>query len=677
MKYYNRLLLILFLMSALTVSAQQNVNMKFGKPTKEEMEMTVYSPDPDAEAVVLCRLTDVEYTVQTSSFLVDYREKCRIKVLKPNGVRFAKVVVPYQMNMSVGNNITGLRTSFMTIPMDRVSGNSSFQEQDGPMSEGVFGTDGDEMVEDIKAVAFNQEGSKLVKTSLKKSDIVKTKIDEQNYLVEFTVPNVKVGTVIEYEYNIHSQLFWELRDWYAQCEIPVVYAKLDMNIPNYLIFNIEDHGIQRLTYTCTVGSLKYKVESDPLANPMSVNTNHYIYVGSDLIGMPKDDYVWNAQDYWAGITAELKQYRLRGMNQLDYAKTWEQIDDMILNSDDLGLHLNDHSPLASELKASKVEEISDLRERVATVYQLVMGKVKWNGKYELSPALTSETLKKGEGSNADINILLIQSLHDAGLNAAPVMLRTRDLGLLPYNFPSIRKLSTFLVGVILPTGGNVYLDASSKNGYLNVLPEVMLVERARLVQKGNKSQWVNLQKLQRSQKNTVINVTLTPDGKLSGKQTTRYEGLAAAQYREKAGINEFTPEANEEVELSLQGDVSDGKITVCPFKNPPLENNPFNASKRLMPVEFPCISTERIVINITLPEGYTMESKPQNTIVSTPDKGLDGRYVTSETEGKAHVQYLFNVNSLSHSEKNYSDLRQIFEMFINYGKTPLIFKKKG
>lgn len=677
MKYYKKLLFILFLMFALTVSAQQNVNMKFGKPTKEEMEMTEYSLDPDAEAVVLCRLTDVEYTVQTSSFLVDYHEKCRIKVLKPDGARFAKVVVPYQMNMSVGNNITGLRTSFMTIPMDRVSGNSSFQEQDGPMSEGVFGTDGDEMVEDIKATAFNLEGGKVVKTSLKKSTIVKTKIDEQNYLVEFTVPNVKVGTVIEYEYNIHSQLFWELRDWYAQCEIPVIYAKLDMNIPNYLIFNIEDHGIQRLTYTCTVGSLKYKVESDPLANPMSVNTNHYVYIGRDLIGMPKDDYVWNAQDHCAGITAELKQYRLRGMNQMDYAKTWEQIDDMILNSDDLGLHLNDHSPLANELKESKIEEIADLRERVTAVYKLVMGKVKWNGKYDLSPAPVSETLKKGEGSNADINLLLIQSLHDAGLNAAPVMLRTRDLGLLPYNFPSIRKLSTFLVGVIMPTGGNVYLDASSKNGYLNVLPEVMLVERARLVQKENKSQWVNLQKLLRSQKNTVITATLTPDGKLSGKRTTRYEGLAVAQYREKAGINEFAPEATEEVEFTLQGDVSDGKISLCPFKNPPLESNPFNASKRLMPVEFPCISTERTVINITLPEGYTMESKPQSTIVSTPDKGLDGRYVTSESEGKAHVQYLFNVNSLSHSEKNYSDLRQIFDMFINYGKTPLIFKKNS
>ena len=464
-------------------AAAQDVNMKFGKPTQEEMQMTTYEKEPGAEAVVLCRLTNVEYTVQTTSFLVDYREKWRIKVLKPSGARFAKVVVPYQRNMSVGNNIGGLTITGFALPKPGGSSDSYFEGEPGSMTEGVFGTDADESVEDIKATAFNLEGGKVVKTSLKKSEIVNKKIDEHNYQVEFTIPNVKEGTVIEYEYNVHSQVFWELRDWYAQCEIPVAYAKLDMNIPNYLIFNIEDHGIQRLSYTCTAGSLKFKIVSDPLANPMTVMTNHYVYVGRDLIGMPKDDYVWNAQDYWAGITAELKLYRLPGMSQMDYAKTWEQIDEMILSSDDLGIHLGDHSPLANELKEAKIGDIANPRERVAAVYKLVMDKVKWNGKYALSPALTSETLKKGEGSNADINLLLIQSLQDVGLTAAPVVLRTRDLGQLPYNFPSIRKLSTYLVGVVMPTGGNMYLDASNKNGWLNVLPEVMLVDRARMVRK--------------------------------------------------------------------------------------------------------------------------------------------------------------------------------------------------
>ena len=651
-------LFVLLVWPFMTVTAQNDVNMKFGKPTKEEMEMTVYGAEPNADAVVLCRLTNVEYTVQTNSFLVDYLEKFRVKVLKTSGARFAKVVIPYKQNMSVGNNIGGLKITGFALPKPGGSSDSYFEDQAGSMTEGVFGTDGDEMVEDIKATAFNLEGGKVVKTNLKKSDIVKKKIDDQNYQVEFTVPNVKEGTVIEYEYKIHSQLFWELRDWYAQCEIPMVYAKLDMNIPSYLIFNIEDHGIQRLTYTCTVGSLQFKVVSDPLANPMKVSTNHYVYIGRNLMGMPKDDYVWCPQDYWAGITAELKTYRLPGMNQMDYAKTWDQIDEMILSSDDLGIRLSDHSPLANELKEAKVEDIANLRERVAAVYKLVMSKVKWNGKYEISPAMPSETLKKGGGSNADINLLLIQSLHDAGLQAAPVMLRTRDLGQLPYNFPSVRKLSTFIVGVIMPSGGNVYLDASNKNGWLNMLPEVMLVEKARLVQKDKKSVWVNLQNVSKSERNTIIDARLSADGTLSGKQTTRNEGGETV-----------------ESDYTKKGQVADGQISICPFPDKMIEN-PFTAETRKMPVEFPYIGSDRIIITITLPEGYMVDGETRNTTITTPDKGIEGRILTTISEGRVQLSYQFSINKIGHSEKNYADLRQIFDMLSKYASEQLIIKKK-
>jgi hypothetical protein len=367
--------------------------------------------------------------------------------------------------------------------------------------------------------------------------------------------------------------------------------------------------------------------------------------------------VWNAQDHWAGITAELKQYRLPGAAQMDYARTWEQIDEMILTSDDLGIHLNDHSPLASELKEAKIEEITNPRERVAAVYKLVMSKVKWNGKYELSPAPVAETLKKGEGSNADINLLLIQSLHEVGLTAAPVMLRTRDLGLLPYNFPSFSKLSTFLVGVVMPSGGNLYLDASNKNGWLNMLPEVMLVEKARLVQKGNKSQWVNLQKESKAERSTVIDAKLSADGTLSGKQTTRNEGGETV-----------------ESEYTKKGQVSDGVISICPFPDKLIEN-PFTAETRKMPVEFPCIGSNRVVITFALPEGYTIVGEPRNTTVLTPDKGVEGRIHTTFGEGRVQMSCQFSINKLSHSEKNYADLRQIFDMLSKYTSEQLSIKK--
>lgn len=484
-------LFVLLFWPACMMMAQDKVNMKFGKPTKEEMQMTTYEAEPDAEAVVLCRLTDVEYSIQQTGYLVDYREKVRIKVLKPSGVRYAKVVVPFLKNTPIDNRNSSSKKVLKVDATDNNSVSSSFEEQAGAMTTADLDRYSEESVEDVKATAYNLQGSKVVKSVLKKGAFVETKIDDQHYQVEFTVPDVKEGTVIEYEYTLHSELFWLLHDWFAQCEIPVVYAKLDMNIPRYLLFNLEEHGVQRLITSCESGTMRFKLESDPLAAQTVVPSNHYISVGRNLKGMKQGNGVWSMQDNCAGITALLKHYSMRGAAVVDYTRTWEQIDEMVLKSDDLGKQLQEHSPLAAELKETKIEEIADMRQRAEAVAKLVLSKVEWNGRYEMSPANTEETLKNGGGSNVDINMLLLQSLQDVGLNAAPVMLRMRNQGVLTMDYPSVQKYTTFIVGVVLPQG-NLYLDASSADGHFNALPELLQVEKARLVLKEKRCQWVKL-----------------------------------------------------------------------------------------------------------------------------------------------------------------------------------------
>ncbi len=484
-------LFVLLFWPACMMMAQDKVNMKFGKPTKEEMQMTTYEAEPDAEAVVLCRLTDVEYSIQQTGYLVDYREKVRIKVLKPSGVRYAKVVVPFLKNTPIDNRNSSSKMLLKVDATDNNSVSSSFEEQAGAMTTADLDRYSEESVEDVKATAYNLQGSKVVKSVLKKGAFVETKIDDQHYQVEFTVPDVKEGTVIEYEYTLHSELFWLLHDWFAQCEIPVVYAKLDMNIPRYLLFNLEEHGVQRLITSCESGTMRFKLESDPLAAQTVVPSNHYISVGRNLKGMKQGNGVWSMQDNCAGITALLKHYSMRGAAVVDYTRTWEQIDEMVLKSDDLGKQLQEHSPLAAELKEAKIEEIADMRQRAEAVAKLVLSKVEWNGRYEMSPANTEETLKNGGGSNVDIDMLLLQSLQDVGLNAAPVMLRMRNQGVLTMDYPSVQKYTTFIVGVVLPQG-NLYLDASSADGHFNALPELLQVEKARLVLKDKKCQWVKL-----------------------------------------------------------------------------------------------------------------------------------------------------------------------------------------
>ena len=484
-------LFVLLFWPACMMMAQDKVNMKFGKPTKEEMQMTTYEAEPDAEAVVLCRLTDVEYSIQQTGYLVDYREKVRIKVLKPSGVRYAKVVVPFLKNTPIDNRNSSSKKVLKVDATDNNSVSSSFEEQAGAMTTADLDRYSEESVEDVKATAYNLQGSKVVKSVLKKGAFVETKIDDQHYQVEFTVPDVKEGTVIEYEYTLHSELFWLLHDWFAQCEIPVVYAKLDMNIPRYLLFNLEEHGVQRLITSCESGTMRFKLESDPLAAQTVVPSNHYVSVGRNLKGMKQGNGVWSMQDNCAGITALLKHYSMRGAAVVDYTRTWEQIDEMVLKSDDLGKQLQEHSPLAAELKEAKIEEIADMRQRAEAVAKLVLSKVEWNGRYEMSPANTEETLKNGGGSNVDINMLLLQSLQDVGLNAAPVTLRMRNQGVLTMDYPSVQKYTTFIVGVVLPQG-NLYLDASSADGHFNALPELLQVEKARLVLKDKKCQWVKL-----------------------------------------------------------------------------------------------------------------------------------------------------------------------------------------
>ncbi len=43
-------------------------NLKWGKPTEAELNMTTYAPDLEAEAVVLCSQTEIRYDLVAGSF---------------------------------------------------------------------------------------------------------------------------------------------------------------------------------------------------------------------------------------------------------------------------------------------------------------------------------------------------------------------------------------------------------------------------------------------------------------------------------------------------------------------------------------------------------------------------------------------------------------------------------
>ena len=96
-----RILFFALLVLTQTLCAQTiEPNLKWGKPTDRELQMTEYPDDKDADAAVLFSKLDVYYGFVEGDFKIYYAYKTRLKVLKPEGKRVADKSIVYQDNAS-------------------------------------------------------------------------------------------------------------------------------------------------------------------------------------------------------------------------------------------------------------------------------------------------------------------------------------------------------------------------------------------------------------------------------------------------------------------------------------------------------------------------------------------------------------------------------------------------
>ena len=658
---------MMLLAITMTVNAQSiEPNLKWGKPTDQELNMTEDAADKDADAVVLYHKTDVSYEFINNDFRVFYRVNTRLKVLKPEGKRLADGQIVY-----VENETNRTRH---------------------------------EIVSGLKATAYNMENGKLVKTKMERSMTSVERLDKNQLVTKFSVPQVKVGTVIEYEYRIESDFYGNIRDWYAQRDIPVLYTCYELSIPEWFTFNIEETGMNRM---------EKKEDSQPMTLLFSggtenILTNIKTFIGRNLPALKDDDFVWHATDYGDKVTAELAGIFIPGSVYKSYTSTWDDVDNQLLNDEDFGGRLKRSSPLKDEIIAASIPGISDKKERIAAVWQLLKSRVRWNGDYAFWGKSASKVLKEGTGTNADINFLLINMLQDAGIESVPIVMRRRDSGILPLSHSSLKYLNTFVVGIQMDDSTMAYLDGSAEDGYLNVLPAKLLVSRARVVKKtaslmpnNTPDIWVNLQTNARGRETTTIQAQLSADGLLTGKKSSMLiEEAAAAKRRswrlakdsteqiqkmqERDGIeiqsyrlegrNDFSPTVKEEMTFTKQCDAAGDIIYLNPFIFIPQHESPFTAAERILPMEFPYKQAEMQNVMITLPEGYVVEEAPKPIIIKLD--GATARIVCNVNGNVLNVQYVMNIDKTFFASTQYQDLKAFFDKLVESNKHIITVKKQ-
>jgi hypothetical protein len=309
--------------------------------------------------------------------------------------------------------------------------------------------------------------------------------------------------------------------------------------------------------------------------------------------------------------------------------------------------------------------------------------------------------KKGSGNVADINLLLIAMLKEAGIDAFPVLVSTKNNGI-PF-YPTKDGFNYVIASV--KNGDTTYLiDATEKHTALNVLPLRVMNWQGRLIREDGQSQWVDLFPNKNSNEIVLINGEFNEDGEIDIKVKKRLTEYLALNARNKyAGSN--TSDMNtslksgmtgmeisnietenldaEDVPLSLSYDglitsASEeigGKLFITPLLHEANEENPFKLEKRKYPLDLDYPLTTKTIVNLKIPEGYMVESLPESVKLVYGNGMGSYTYQLSDANGMISVVADFKLDSYLIEPVNYQTFREFFSSIVSKDAEKIVLRK--
>ena len=659
MKKFILLLIISILFASLSA---QEISLKYGDVTRDELSFSVYPQDSSANAVVLYEdiSTNYKYTGEDFKLISVYKRK--IKILKSEGVEVANVSIPYYLTTNL--------------------------------------TDRGEKISSIEAFSYNLENGKVKKEKMGKDLVFDERVNERWKQIKFSIPSVKVGSVIEYKYVHESNLYHTIPDWVIQKSIPVMNSHYEVIIPKYFIFNIETLGFQKIDVKETTKTQNYSVNTLGMSSATVPTVCRVLnFTVKDVPAIKDEPYVWCTSDFVSRISFELQgtdfgQYK-------PIAKNWKEIEELLDKDSDFGDKLRMDNPYRDEVWDIIRMDIGEA-QKIQKIFSFVKAKIKWNGKFAFYGNKVKDAIKDGVGSNADINFVLLCAFRDAGIKAFPVLLSRRDMGRLPYSFPSLSKLNTFIIGILTNQGNSVYLDGSTNGANLNILNPTLLVDRAREYGAPAGREWVDLTGIGTNKVDVLIEASVEGEGLVKGKCSAAYRGQMAydyakgyydakdtADYKEKKqadlggdivqleikGLDSLSTGVQESLTFSKKVLTNDDYIYLPSMLFPHITKNPFTQSERLLPIEFSYPYQCRIICYWDIPEGFQVEELPEPVRIVLADNSCRCTYSISQKGDRINIVYQFVLDRILFSQMEYPDLKKIWETLCAKNTEQIVLKK--
>ena len=661
----------------------QTEPIKFGKIDPQDLTATPFRADSAAAAVVLCDYGVTRFVFTQGGFRLETDRITRLKILKKAGYDAATVQVPLYHRGTQEEKISGLR-----------------------------------------GMTYNLVNGQPVKTKLVAANTFGEDLTPNVRVRKFTLPDVREGAVIEYAYTVTSDFLFNFQDWTFQREIPVRWSEYRAAIPEYFDYHMlmqgyytptiqtqEDNQVQ-FSENVSGGFTNDGQSSQRVAastETVSARVTNHRWVMKDLPALREEPFMTTSSDYVAKIDFEMAGYRMPNSGYQAVAGTWSKINTELLKDDNFGAQLDRGNFLKAQMQALAAK-YPDPAQRAAAVREVVMHSVRYDGHNRL---YTEGSLKRAydahRGTSADVNLLLLAALRDAGLAAQPVLLSTRDHGRVSQQFPLLGKFNYVIALVPLAEGKEMLVDATEPMLPCGVLPERCLSQVGRLITAQEaEGRWIDLTPSQRHVHFQLVQLTLAPDGSLSGQVHEEHAGYAGADERtqlaslgEKKYLSEhhrhhegWTVPTNkileqEAVQKPLGLDYTFSQPTdqvtpaadllyLSPLSSFASEQNPFRHDSRTFPVDFGAPQEETMMITLTLPAGYELAELPKPTTIDLPDGG--GRYlysVTNTATGAVQLTSRLNLRKALYAAADYQNLREFYRLMLAKQAEKLVIKKKA
>ena len=669
MKLFYAALIPVTLLSSISLSAQNRSKIKYGDVKVEDFNPTVYSVDSSATAVYLYDVGASFYEGNNSGgFSVVYNRHARIRLMNKNSFdEMAKLEIELYKN-------------------------GSFEEK----------------LEDLDAATYNIENGKVVATKVDKGSLFKDK-SENGTTVKFTFPNIKEGSIVEYDYKVSSPSFMYIEPWRFQGAYPRLWSEYSVAIPaffdfvtlkkGYIDYVVDSADVTRQSYIISDGAISGTSASS--TRSYTSNMLYHKWASANVPPLKEEEFTTTLNNYLAKIEFQLSTIRHPDRGVEPVLQDWYKVAENLMKDENFGKSLtNDNNWLNDDVKKA-VAGAKDDEEKAKNIFNFVRDNYTCIDGYAryLSQPL-KKTYQAHKGNVADINMLLAAMLKNIGFEVHPVLLSTREHGK-PYEIYPIMNQFNYMVAQAKKEDKSYLLDASDPALGFNHLPAECYNGSARIIAEMPSLIDLSADSLTESKLTTVF--VINESDSLSGSFSTQLGNEESQSVRrqlkkttkeeyfkdiKKAYPSDFAlanaeidslkiPEEPVTVKYDLKFSPGDEDMFYfSPMLGEAYKENPFKAAERLYPVEMPACFNETYILNMEIPKGYTVEELPKSTRVMLNENEGMFEYIIGASGGRIQLRCRTVTKKANFEPDDYATLRDFFAFIVKKEAEQIVFKKQ-